>query len=63
MARVLDLWGMSLMSFYLLRPDVPAGRSKLIASERAVEFFFDRDEILREYSSRLDGSGEIVIDL
>ncbi|MGV9610884.1 hypothetical protein [Nocardia xishanensis] len=39
------------------------GRSKLIASGRAAEFLFARDEIFREYSSRLDESGEIIIDL
>ncbi|TQM29854.1 hypothetical protein [Nocardia bhagyanarayanae] len=39
------------------------GRSKLIASQRAAEFLFARDEILREYSSRLDENGEIIIDL
>ncbi|MFI2478524.1 hypothetical protein [Nocardia xishanensis] len=104
------LWGMSLMSFYLLRTDVPTrfrtdtssgrseprsvrwsktpkalssrrcsvwsspaerssttsasgGRSKLIASQRATEFLFDRDEFLREYPSRLEEDGEIIIDL
>ncbi|WP_431971565.1 hypothetical protein [Nocardia sp. bgisy134] len=39
------------------------GRSKLIASQQAAEFLFDRDEILREYSSGLDENGEIIIGL
>ncbi|MFD6394304.1 hypothetical protein [Nocardia sp. NPDC060259] len=39
------------------------GRSKLIASERAAAFLFERDETLRQYSSKLDENDEIVVDL
>ncbi|MFD6393579.1 hypothetical protein [Nocardia sp. NPDC060259] len=39
------------------------GHSKLIGSERAAKFLFDRDEILRRYSSQLDENGEIIINL
>ncbi|MGW6730127.1 hypothetical protein ACWF9G_29870 [Nocardia sp. NPDC055029] len=39
------------------------GYGRLIASERAAAFLFERDEILRQYSSRLDENGDVVVEL